>query len=93
MKLNWKVRLKNKLFWIEVVPAIALVIQAVAAVFGFTIDLSTMTGKILGVVDAVFALLVIMGVVVDPTTVGVSDSERALQYKEPWKDEELLKEE
>ena len=91
MKLNWKVRLKNKLFWVEVVPAIALVIQAVAAVFGFTIDLSTMTGKILGVVDAVFALLVIMGVVVDPTTVGVSDSERALQYTEPWKDDKLLK--
>ena len=44
------------------IPAIALVAQAVAGVFGYTLDLSTLVGKILGVVDAVFALLVILGV-------------------------------
>ena len=87
MKINWLVRIRNKAFWIAVIPALALVIQAVAAVFGYTLDFSTLVGKILAVVDAVFALLVILGVVVDPTTDGLSDSKRAMGYTEPWKDE------
>ena len=85
--INWVVRLKNKQFWISIIPALALCAQAIAAVFGFELDLSTMVGKILAVVDAVFAVLVIMGVVVDPTTAGVGDSNRAKGYTEPWKDE------
>jgi len=87
MKINWIVRIKNKQFWMAVIPALALVVQAVAAVFGYTLDFSTLVGKILAVVDAVFALLVILGVVVDPTTKGVGDSERALGYEVPWNDE------
>ena len=86
MNVNWKVRLKNKAFWLAVIPAIALVAQAVAAVFGYTIDLTTMVGKLQAVVNAVFALLVILGIVVDPTTDGLSDSIRAMGYEEPWKD-------
>lgn len=85
--INWKVRIRNKAFWISIIPALALVAQAVAAVFGFEIDLSTIVGKILAVVDAVFAVLVILGVVNDPTTAGISDSERAKGYEFPWKDE------
>jgi phi LC3 family holin len=81
--INWKVRIKNKTFWMTVIPAIALVVQAVAAVFGYTLDFSTLVGKLLGVVDAVFALLVILGVVVDPTTEGVRDSRLAMTYDEP----------
>lgn len=54
--------------------------------FGWTLDFSTFVGKILTVIDAVFALLVILGVVVDPTTAGVGDSERAMRYEEPWDD-------
>lgn len=84
--INWKVRIRNKQFWLAVVPAIALVVQAVAAVFGYTIDLTSLVGKIQVVVDAVFALLVILGIVVDPTTAGVGDSNRALGYAEPWND-------
>lgn len=89
--INWKVRIKNKAFWIAVIPALALVVQAIASVFGFTLDFSTLVGKILAVVDAVFALLVILGVVVDPTTAGIGDSERALGYTEPWEDDPTLK--
>ena len=87
MKINWIVRIKNKAFWLAVVPAIALVAQAVAALFGYTIDLTTLVGKIQAVINAVFALLVILGVVVDPTTDGIQDSNRAMSYPEPWKDE------
>jgi phi LC3 family holin len=87
MQLNWKLRLKNKQFWISAIPALALVIQAFASIFGFTLDFGTLVGKILTAVDAVFAFLVILGVVIDPTTAGISDSARAMQYPEPWKDE------
>ncbi len=88
--INWKVRLNNKLFWCEAIPAVALVIQAVAAVFGYQLDFGTLVGKILAVVDAVFALLVILGIVVDPTTEGVRDSRLAMTYEEPkpYKEEE-----
>lgn len=87
MKINLLVRIKNKAFWLAVIPAIALVAQAIAAVFGYDIDLSTLVGKIQAVVNAVFALLVILGIVVDPTTNGINDSNRAMSYTEPWKDE------
>ena len=84
--INWKVRIRNKQFWVSFIPALALVVQAVASVFGFTLDFTTLVGKLLAVVDAVFALLVILGIVVDPTTAGVNDSNRALTYEEPYKD-------
>ena len=84
--INWKVRIRNKAFWMAAIPALALVIQAVAAVFGFRLDLSELSGRILSAADAVFALLAILGVVVDPTTAGIGDSRRALGYEEPYED-------
>lgn len=83
MKINWTVRLKNKAFWVALIPALLLVIQTVAALFGFTLDLGDLGNKLLAVVNAVFAVLVIVGVVTDPTTEGVSDSDRALLYEAP----------
>ena len=85
--INWKVRIKNPTFWISAIAALALVAQTVAEVFGYTIDLSTLVGKLQAVVKAVFALLAVMGIVVDPTTSGVGDSSRALGYEVPWKDD------
>ena len=88
MGINWVVRIKNKAFWLALIPALALLVQAVASLFGFTIDLETTVGRLTAVVDALFAVLVILGIVNDPTTSGVKDSERAMTYTEPWKDEE-----
>ena len=85
--INWTVRIRNKQFWVSVIPALALVIQAVAAVFGWTLDFTHITGRLIAVVDAVFALLVILGIVVDPTTAGVGDSMRAMGYEEPYRDQ------
>ena len=82
--INWKVRMRNKVFWMEAIPALALVVQAVASLFGYTINVETIVGKILAIVDAVFALLVILGVVVDPTTEGIRDSSRAMEYSKPY---------
>lgn len=82
--INWKVRIRNKQFWVSAIPALALVIQAVAAVFGWTLNLESLVGKVLTAVNAVFALLAILGIVVDPTTEGVRDSARAMSYEEPF---------
>ena len=87
MQINWKVRIRNKVFWTTLIPALALLVQAVAMVFGFKIDLDTLVGKLVAVVDALFAVLVILGINVDPTTAGFGDSERAMQYVAPWVDE------
>lgn len=81
--INWRVRFKNKLFWVSIIPAAIVLIQTVASVFGFAIDLGDIGGKLLAVVDAVFVVLAILGVVVDPTTAGVQDSNRAMFYDEP----------
>lgn len=83
MKINWLVRIKNKNFWITLIPALLLLIQVVASVFGFTIDLGDLGNKLLAVVNAAFGVLAIMGIVTDPTTKGISDSERAMTYTEP----------
>lgn len=83
MNINWKVRIANKQFWLCIIPAIVLLIQSVASVFGFALDLSDIGNKLLEVVNALFGVLVIMGVVTDPTTKGVGDSERAMTYDTP----------
>ena len=81
--INWEVRFKNKQFWLTLIPAVLLLIQAVAGVFGFVLDLSVLGDKLLVVVNTLFTVLVILGVVVDPTTRGIKDSENALTYTEP----------
>lgn len=87
MGINWKVRIKNKLFWTSLISALALLAQAIAALFGFTIDLTKLTGQLIAIVDAVFVVLAVLGIVADPTTKGVGDSERAMTYVTPWVDE------
>ena len=83
--INWTVRMKNKTFWIAFIPAVLLLIQVIAAVFNFQLDLTDLGNKLLDVVNAVFSILVIVGVVADPTTAGLSDSRQAMTYEEPKK--------
>ena len=86
MGINFKARVKNKAFWISFIPAVLLLIQVVASVFGFIIDLGDLGQKLLAVVNALFAVLALLGVVVDPTTDGITDSKQALTYDSPKKD-------
>ena len=83
--INWKVRIKNKNFWLAIIPAIILLIQVIAAVFDIRLDLGAMSDKLTAVVNAVFVVLAILGIVTDPTTEGVGDSKLALTYEEPKK--------
>lgn len=83
--INWKVRIKNKAFWVALIPAVLLLVQVVANVFGYTVDLGDMGNKLLAVINAVFAVMSILGIVTDPTTAGITDSIQALTYTEPKK--------
>mgnify|MGYP004560252875 CR=1 FL=1 len=85
MNINWKIRLMNKAFWISAIPALLLMIQAAAAVFGYQLELGEIGDRILNLVNAMFAFLTILGVVNDPTTAGVADSRQAMTYSRPKK--------
>ena len=81
--INWRVRIRNKAFWVTIIPAVLVLIQVVAAVFGYTLDLGELGNKLIAVVNAVFVVLSILGVVNDPTTSGLSDSKQAMTYELP----------
>ena len=81
--INWKVRIKNKNFWVAIIPAVLLLVQVVAKVFGFELDLGELGNNLLAVVNAVFVVLSILGIVTDPTKQGISDSKLAMPYAQP----------
>jgi hypothetical protein len=83
MKINWLVRIKNKVFWVTLIPMAFLLVQQICAMFGLNLDLSAIQEQVLGIVGTVFGILALLGVVNDPTTKGASDSERALSKAKP----------
>lgn len=74
--INWKKRLTNKYFWIALIPALLLFVQAALHVFGVELDFSQVDKDLIGVVNSLFAVLAIIGIVNDPTTSGLSDGEK-----------------
>lgn len=84
MKINWKVRFKNKT-WLT---------MFVSLVLGFAFNILKMfdvvpkitENQIMELISQVFTILGLMGVLIDPTTAGIGDSERAMSYEEPWVD-------
>jgi phi LC3 family holin len=85
MNINWKVRIKNKQFWLALIPAILLLIQTVLVPFGYKWDFGVLGQQLTAIINAAFTVLSILGVVNDPTTEGVSDSAQAMSYDSPKK--------
>lgn len=81
--INWKVRLRNVNFWLTAIPALLLVVQALGVLMGWQPELAGVQEKLLDLVNAVFGLLAILGIVNDPTTAGLRDSTRAMGYEKP----------
>lgn len=81
--INWKVRIKNKVFWLALIPAILLLIQQIAAVFGYTLDFTVLGNELSAIIESIFVILAILGIVADPTTEGVEDSTLAMTYEKP----------
>jgi len=84
--INWKVRIKNKAFWLYLIPAIILLVQSIAEVFGYKLDFALLGQRLSAVVESIFTVLAILGIVVDPTTEGIKDSNLAMTYQSPKKD-------
>ena len=78
MKLNWKARFKNKTFVISFITLIVAFVYQMLGLFGIVPSISE--SSIVNVVTIVINILATFGVLVDPTTNGVSDSDRALTY-------------
>ena len=81
MKINWKVRLKNPVFWLTVIPAVIALVYTILGLLGVVPTISEDT--LVNAVTAIISALTTVGVLIDPTTKGVGDSERALTYDEP----------
>lgn len=86
MNINWIVRIKNKAFWLALIPAVLLLIQVIAAPFGYKWDFVILNEQLTAIINAIFGVLAILGVVTDPTTAGVADSKQALTYTAPKED-------
>lgn len=82
-QINWKVRFVNKNFWITLLPALALLAQAFLSVFNIQLELGEVLDRLLVFINALFAVLMIVGIVNDPTTTGFSDSANAKLYTKP----------
>ena len=82
-RINWKVRFSNKWFWLTIVPALFALLAKVLELFGIHFEYGTLEAQICDIIESVFIILGILGVVNDPTTAGVKDSDLAMTYKNP----------
>lgn len=81
--INWKVRIRNKAWWLTFVPAVIVAVGMVANALGIGFDADSVTAYAVQVIGVVFAILAAVGVNVDMTTAGLGDSEQAMEYERP----------
>ena len=84
MKLNWKVRFKNKVWLGSFLSLIVGFVYSMLALFDVFPEVTQ--SLVLQLMNQVLTFLGLIGVIVDPTTAGVGDSDRAMSYVEPWDD-------
>lgn len=82
MKINWKVRFRNRVFLYSLIALVVSFVFKLLALFEISPAISEST--VMQFCDIVLLILVGTGVVTDPTTAGMNDSERALAYSEPY---------
>ena len=85
MKINWKVRFKNKVWVTSFISCILTFVYTILAMVDVYPSVTQNTA--VRITDAFIMMLSLLGVLVDPTTAGINDSNRAMTYDEPWQDE------
>ena len=86
MKINWKVRFKNKT-WLSLF--LSLIVGFVFNMLAlFDVYPPVTENVVMNVISQILQFLGLIGVLVDPTTSGLDDSQRAMGYVEPWVDED-----
>ena len=84
MKVNWKVRFKNKVWLSSFCSLLIGFVYSMLALFDiYPVVTQNLVGQI---INQILMFLGLIGVIVDPTTAGASDSNRAMGYDEPWDD-------
>ena len=83
MTINWKVRLKNKTFWLTLIPLLFLIVQQVCGLFGVELPVDGIAEQVLAIVETAFLIIGVLGIANDPTTQGLNDSEQAMTYQLP----------
>lgn len=86
MRINWKLRAQNKVTLLAIISGVIAVVYTVLGWFGITPSIPDTGVK--EVAETIVGILVLLGIVVDPTTEGISDSVRAMGYDEPSDDYE-----
>lgn len=81
MNINWKVRLQNKTWLLAMLAAIVAFVYQVLGLCGVVPSVSQ--DQITQLIGLVVNILVALGIVVDPTTSGVTDSQQAMTYDKP----------
>lgn len=82
--INWKVRFKNKV-WLG--SFFSLVVGFIYSMLGiFDVFPAVTQNLVMQLINQVLTFLGMIGVIVDPTTAGIGDSQRAMTYEEPWQD-------
>lgn len=71
--INWRVRIKNRAFWLSLIPAALLLVQQALRLCGVDFDPGQLEGQLTGLIGTVFSILALLGVVADPTTPGIRD--------------------
>ena len=84
MKLNWKVRFRNKVWLGSFCSLVIGFVYSMLALFDVFPEVTQ--SLVVQLLNQVLTFLGLIGVIVDPTTVGIQDSERAMEYTEPWDD-------
>lgn len=84
MKINWKVRFKNKVWLGSFCSLIIGFIYSLLALFD--VYPAVTQNLVVQLLNQLLTFLGLLGVIIDPTTAGASDSERAMGYVEPWDD-------
>lgn len=84
MKINWKVRMRHRQFWIAMISAVVLLANQVASLFGY--DITLISANIQQLLESILLILALLGIIIDPTTSGIRDSSQAMFYAKPRND-------
>ncbi|KGR88392.1 phage holin [Lysinibacillus odysseyi] len=81
MKINWKVRLQHKQFWVYLIALLIVLANQVAGIFN--VDITIYNDQVTAITETVLSILALLGIIIDPTTAGASDSYQAMRYQKP----------
>ena len=81
MKINWKVRLQNKTFWVALIALLIVLANQIAGIF--SVDITIYNDQVTAITETVLSILALLGIIIDPTTAGASDSYQSMRYNKP----------